>query len=655
MSNQLDQELPADGQMPAGPGIRSRSNVFRIFLVTVFSLIALGLWRLQVLEAPRHGQAAEANRIRLSEMPAPRGVIYDRNGQLLAANAPVFAVSLVEADVPQTRRKDEVEKLAGLLGTTRDALERTLDQRRIPGDLFTPIQLRTHLPRELALAIEERAWELPGVRVTVESTREYPEGELLAHVIGYLTQPSPEEFEQHYRAEGYAMSDRVGASGVEATYETSLRGVDGARLTEVDVGGRPLREIRVVPAQPGGNLRLSVDVALQKAVTDILKTKLAAAGSSAVAIVSDPRNGEILAMVSLPTFDANLFGRPDTDAAITALLSDPGLPLFHRAVAGQYPPGSIFKLAVGLGALQERVADRHTRIRSNGGLRVPNPYDPRLFTWFPDWAVLGDLNFIQGLAQSSNVYFATLAGGFETFEGLGVEKVAQYARTLGYGSATGIDLPAEEAGRVPTPAWKLTNLGEGWLTGDTYNMAIGQGFVLATPLQVADVTNAIANGGVVTRPHVGQALLDQDGKVIQTLVSSPIRQIGVRPEVFQVMREAMLATLDTDRLRGFKLPAVQVAGKTGTAEYVGPRDRNGNLPTHGWFTGYAPADAPEVSVTVFLEKGGGPSDAVPVAMDMLKSYFQQRSGAKPPFNGLAAAEPPPQRSGAQPPLQSGGR
>lgn len=625
MSGQLDQQLPAEGQVPAGPGIRARSNLFRALLVVVFALIALSLWRLQVLEAPRHGQAAEANRIRLSEMPAPRGVIYDRNGQLLATNAPVFVVSLVEADVPPGRRGDELGKLAALLGTSREGLERILDQRRVPGDLFAPIPLRTHLPREVALAIEERAWELPGVRVTVESTREYPDGEILAHVIGYLVQPSPDEFERHYRDQRYGMSDRVGAAGVEATFEGSLRGVDGARLTEVDAGGRPLREIRVVPPLPGRNLRLSVDSGLQRALSEILRIKLAAGGASGVAILSNPKNGEILALVSLPTFDANVFGHPDADGAITALLTDPGLPLFHRAVAGQYPPGSTFKLTVGLGALQEHVAERNTRIRSNGGLRVPNPYDPRLFTWFPDWAALGDLNFIQGLAQSSNVYFATLAGGFETFEGLGVEKVAQYARLLGYGVATGIDLPAEETGRVPTPAWKLANFGEAWLTGDTYNMAIGQGFVLATPLQIANVTNAIANRGVVTRPHVGQALLDQNGTVIQTLGSPPIRQLGVRPEVLQVMREGMIATLDTERLQSFKLPNVQVAGKTGTAEYMGPRDRNGALPTHGWFTAFAPADDPEVSVTVFLEKGGGPSDAVPVAMDMLKAYFQQRA------------------------------
>ena len=612
------------GARPDGwPGLRSRSNLLRVILVVAFGFLTFGLWRLQVLQGQVHGLAAERNAIRLVTLSAPRGVIYDRNGQILAANSPVFVVSVVEADLPGERRVEVLDRLARLLGTNRDALERTLERRS--GDLFTPVPLRSHLPRSLALALEEDGWELPGVRVTVESAREYPEGDLLAHVLGYLAQPTEEEFEQKYQRQGYSVSDLVGASGVEAAYESVLRGSDGARLVEVDAGGRPLRELGVVPAIPGGNVRVSIDLALQRSVTSILKGKLQP-DSSGVAVLSDPRNGEILALVSLPTFDANVFSRPDADNEIAALLQDPSLPLFNRAVAGQYPPGSTFKLAVAIGALQEGIANRNTRIRSEGGLRVPNPYDPALSTWFPDWAVLGDLNFIQGLALSSNVYFATLAGGFGDFQGLGVDRVAQYARLVGYGAATGIDLPGEEVGRVPTPSWKVSNFGEGWLTGDTYNMAIGQGFVLATPLQVAAVTDAIANNGTVMRPHVGQGVQDHEGRTTRVVPAETIRLLGLRPDVLQVIREGMVSTLEQDRLRGLQIPGVKVAGKTGTAEYVGPRDAAGNLPTHGWFTGFAPAEVPQVAITVFLEKGGGPGDATPVAIEMLRDYFRLRDG-----------------------------
>lgn len=617
---QLAPDEPTEGVTGSG----RRSQAARIVIACTFVLLVLGLWRLQVLDGPRNGVAAERNRIRLATISAPRGVIYDRSGQILASNAPVFAATLVEADLPPERRSHVLERLGVLLGTTPAALETTIEQGRVPGDVFAPVSLRSYLPRDLALALEQDGWELPGVSVTVESAREYANGDLLGHVLGYLAQPTPEDFDERFRSLGYAMSDRVGTSGIEATYESTLRGQSGARLMEVDVGGRPLRELGVVPPEPGKNVRLSIDLGLQRSVTNILQTKLSAGGSSGVAILSDPRNGEILTMVSLPNFDPNIFERPDTDAQIAAVLTDSALPLFDRAVAGQYPPGSTFKLAVGIGALQERVANRNTHIRSEGGLRVPNPYNPSLFTWFPDWAVLGDLNFIQGLSLSSNVYFATLAGGFGDFQGLGVERVAQYARLVGYGTATGIDLPGEEAGRVPTPSWKVTNFGEGWLTGDTYNMSIGQGFVLATPLQVANVTNAIASGGNLIRPHIGQAVLNQDGTVAHTIAAEALRSLGVRPDVLQVMKEGMMGTLETDQLRQYEIPGVRVAGKTGTAEYVGPRDRAGNLPTHGWFTGFAPAENPEITITVFLEKGGGPSDAVPVGMDMLRRYFAQR-------------------------------
>lgn len=590
-----------------------------------FGLIILQLWRLQVLESPRHGEAAEENRLRLLSIPPPRGVIYDRAGRILASNAANFVISVVEADLPSERRQRVLERLGGLLGTTAEDLERLIQAKRVSGDAFASIPLRNHVPREVVLAVEEHGWEMPGIQVTVEAVREYPDGELLGHVLGYLVQPSAEEYERMYRAEGYALSDQVGVAGVEATYEALLRGSRGGRLVEIEVGGRPLRELGVVPPDPGQNLQLTIDLALQRTVTDILKLRLAP-GSSGVAIVMDPRNGELLALASLPGFDPNVFSQPERDGEVAALLADGRLRLFHRALAGQYPPGSTFKLVVGIAALQEGVATRNTRIRSNGGLRVPNPYNPRLSTWFPDWAALGDMNFVQGLALSSNVYFATLAGGFEAFQGLGAEAVARYGRLLGYGAPTGVDLPSEEAGRVPTPAWKLANFGEAWLTGDTYNMAIGQGFALATPLQVANLTNAIANGGILVRPHVGRAVLNQDARLIRDLAPPPLRQLDLGPGVLPLIREGMLGTLDTERLKGFKLPGIRVAGKTGTAEFVGPRDARGNLPTHGWFTAFAPYEDPRLAVTVFIERGGGPADAVPLAMEIFRAYFDQQTG-----------------------------
>lgn len=611
---------PDQGPPPASP---RRARLVRVALLLAFGIFTAQLWRLQVVERPQHATAAEANRIRLVALPALRGVIYDRNGELLAWNAPTFTISIVEADLPKDRRAEVIARLAELLRTTPQELEGTLGRGRVAGDRFSSIRVREQVPREMALTVEEYSWQLPGVQVSIESARQYVDSPALAHVLGYLGQPTAEEYELRYQIEGYGIREKVGEAGVEATYEEDLRGRPGARLVEIDAGGRPLRELRVVPPEQGKNLQLTIDLRIQRAVEDILRARLPA-GSPGVAIVSHPHRGEILAMASVPGYDPNVFASPYRDLVVAPLLTDPSLPLFHRAIAGQYPPGSVFKLAVAAGALQAGIARRDTIITSNGGIAVPHDYNPRQSTWLPDWRAHGRQNFIQGLANSSNVYFYYLGGGFEGFPGLGNEKIADYARLLGYGEATGIDLPGEEAGRVPTAQWKKANFGQDWVKGDTYNMSIGQGFVLTTPLQVANVTNTIANGGFVVQPHVGKAVLDADGKTLGTIGAPPGRVTAFRSDVLAVLWEGMEAVLNTDLSASYRLPAIRVAGKTGTAEF-GLRDSRGNQPTHGWFTAFAPIEQPEVSVTVFMERGTGPAGAVPITMEILRVYFGGRA------------------------------
>ncbi|MPZ13462.1 MAG: penicillin-binding protein 2 [Chloroflexi bacterium] len=618
---------------------RFRSMIVRLGILLAFGLLTVQLWRLQIVEGLRAGEAASENSQRQVSIPAPRGVIYDRKGEILARNTGSFVVAIVEKDLPTERRAEVLGRLAGLLGTGVTEIEASLDRNRDPDDIFNPVPVRTQAPREVAFTIAEHGWELPGVQIVVDSVREYAEGPLLAHVLGYLGSPSREEYEQRYRAEGYGIRDKVGISGVEASYEAELRGRAGQLTVEVDAAGQLLRDVQEQPPTPGENLQLTIDLGLQRAVSEILDAKVPD-DSSGVAIVADPRNGELLALVSIPTFDPDVFSRPGDGASMAALLSDANLPLFNRAISGQYPPGSVFKLVTGIGALEERTANRNTTVNCNGQFVVPNEYFPMQPTILRDWGVLGRLNFVQGLAQSCNVYFYTLGGGSVTgsvpmVAGLGAERLATYAERLGYGEPTGIDLPGEEAGRIPTPAWKIANMGEEWLKGDTYHMAIGQGDVLATPLQVADATNAIANGGPVATPHLGMAVKDDEGQTIRTLDFPATRTLGLRPDVLSLMWEGMRAVLETDQLKAYRLPNVVVAGKTGTAEHPGA-EVNGNLPTHGWFTSFAPAENPEVAVTVFLEKGGGPSDATPVAMDIMKAYFDRRNAVRNP----AVSQPP---------------
>jgi len=429
---------------------------------------------------------------------------------------------------------------------------------------------------------------------------------------------------QNDKEAGYRADDRIGAAGVEATYEKELRGKPGKKLYEVDATERPVNDLRIDSPEPGHNLTLSIDVDLQRDVEAILADAMRKKNAdSAVAIVMDPRNGQILAMVSLPSYDNNLFSGRVRSSELERVLNDPLKPMINYAISGTFAPGSTFKLVTAAGALQEGVANANTRILCEGALIVPNQYNPALSTRLPCWGVHGLQDFVTGLANSCDVYFFSLGGGnpSQKIEGLGNERLAKWANLMGYGAPTGIDLPGEADGLVPTAQWKQETWGEEWLKGDTYNMSIGQGFVLATPLQVANATNAIANGGHLLEPRVVAAISDSDDNPIREIPPTEIRKLPISDANLAVIRAGMERVPRNDDTKAFNIPALKVAGKTGTAEFPGPKDSKGIMPTHGWFTAYAPYDDPQVTVTVFLQKGGGPTDAFPVAMQIFKRYF----------------------------------
>ena len=338
-------------------------------------------------------------------------------------------------------------------------------------------------------------------------------------------------------------------------------------------------------------------------------------GAVGVAVVSDAKTGELLALVSLPGYDNNVFGDDSREDELSALLKDPEQPFFHRAVAGNYPPGSTFKLVTGLGGLQEGVSSRNTIIESKGILWVPHDYYPGHRQPFPDHSVLGKLNYPQAIANSSNIYFFYLGGGFEPegFVGLGNERLARYARMIGFGTPTGIDLPGETAGTVPDEAWKQQKVGERWVKGDTYNMSIGQGYVESSPLQVHGMASMIANNGKLLRPRVVRQIVDSDGKVEKTAQPEVIRTVDVDQRHIQNTIEGMELSFTGGLLRDYRIPGLRVAGKTGTAEYGQATNPQGELPTHGWFTGFAPIEDPKVVVTVFVERGSSSRDAAPIA------------------------------------------
>lgn len=622
------------------------AHLFRATVVLAFLILSAQLWRLQIVEGPSFRQKADNNRVRVSAVKPPRGVIYDRRGQLLASNAPIFVASVVPADIPARRETEIYDRLASLLGTSTLDLRRVIERRRSDDDLFTPIPVKYNVERTAALRIEERHEELPGVVVSVESTRRYTEGALLAHLLGYtgLISPtllSPAEYRSKIEREGYTINDRIGAAGLEEQYEPVLRGQPGRRMYEVEASGRPVNEIRMENPDPGRNLILSLDLELQREVARLLQEGLNGE-TTGVALVMNPKTGDILAMVSLPTYDNNIFADDSREAELEQLFKDPAQPFFHRAATGLYPPGSTFKLVTAAAAMKDGIANRNTIIESKGAIFVPSEYDPNYRQAFPDWSVLGRLNMVSALANSSNVYMYYLAGGYEPerFVGLGNERLAAYARLYGYGAPTGIDLPSEAAGTIPDEAWKLQRRGERWVKGDTYNMSIGQGYVLATPLQVANFTNAIANGGKLVRPRLVKEIADTDREQVRTVPPQIIRDVDIPPQVRATLVEGMEAGFSGILLKDLRIADMRVAGKTGTGEYTGPRDAQGALPTHGWFTGFAPVEDPEIAVTVFVEKGTGSKNAAPIAMRILRHYFklpQMDSGGNVP---AAPAAPP---------------
>lgn len=617
-------------QRPGAPSAQATSArkfaLLRLAIVLLFALLALQLARLQLLNGEEYRQRAESNRLREVDILPPRGLIYDRQGVPLVRNDVAFAAVVTPADLP--RPADEAyAELERILGVPKEEIARLVEEQRRLGDPFNEVVVKDNLEQEKALALKEASGHLPGVSLRTRPARRYEAGPLAAHVLGYVGPLDVQEF-QRLKSQGYQFNDHLGKTGVEMVYEAFLRGKPGRKLVEIDAIGQELRTLREQPPKPGYSLVLTIDLDLQEKVAEELE-RVATPGSSASAVVMDVQTGDILAMVSLPSFDNNLFAGPVAPQEVQALLNDPGKPLVNHAVAEMYPPGSTFKLVTGLAALQEGIATPATTITSRGYITVRNQYDPSVVYVFRDWAVLGGLDFYQGIAMSSDVYFYYLAGGKEDegFKGLGATRLAQYARAFGLGSPTGIDLPGETAGLVPDPVWKEEAIGEAWVTGDSYNFGIGQGYIAATPLHLLNVTAAIANGGWLLRPHVAKSIVDSDGTVIATIDGRTNRQVPVDPRNLAIMREAMRQSVDWGVAKTAQVRGMAIAGKTGTAEF-GPPRADGSHETHGWFVGFAPFEDPQVAIVVFVQRGSGGNTAAPTAARILDYLFNQSQLAR---------------------------
>jgi len=592
------------------PGIRRRFFFISLAACGIFLLLLLRLWYLQVIAGERYLLLSEKNRIRYVPIAAPRGPLYDRNGELLVDNRPAFDVSVLRSEV--TDREQLFARLSGYLGVAPAELEQRWEKAG-RFSRYRPIPLADDVGRDIMEKIQENALELPGVLVEVRPVRAYPNGEAAAHLFGYLGEITEQELQGASFA-GYRAGEYVGKSGLELAMEPYLHGTDGQRRVEVDVKGRELRLLRTLEPVPGKRVFLTLQRDVQ------LAAEKAFADQSGAAVAIDVRSGEILAIVSRPAFDPALFARGISGQEWIDLLQNPRHPLQNKAIRGQYPPGSTFKTVVALAALRAGVAGAATSVNCEGRVTIGN----REFRcWKKEGHGATDLK--KALKESCDVWF------YKVGLDLGIDRLAVMGRELGLGDPLGFRLDGEKGGLIPDRQWKRQRYGAAWYDGETAIASIGQGFVLATPLQLAAMTAAVANGGTLLRPHVVKRVEETDGSLVLETAPEVLRTADLPAAALKAVRRGLEAVVNEPGGTAYasRLEELRYAGKTGTSQVVklkADADRGRAEPyqhrDHALFVAYAPADDPQLAVAVVVEHGGhGGSAAAPIARAILTTYF----------------------------------
>jgi penicillin-binding protein 2 len=555
----------------------SRFLVFGLAVIVSIGALSARLFYLQVVSGGEFAALAASNRTALEAIPSTRGLIYDRSGAVLVTNVPTFAVKVRPADLPEDRRDEVVTRLSALTGVPVVDINTAIDGN--PGSRYDAVRVAQDVPKETASLIAEASFELPGVEVAVEARRQYAQGPLFSQLLGYTGPVSADQIAS-LKNDGYLPDDLIGKTGLEAYYENELRGSYGLESVERDASGRDLQVLETVKdAQAGDSLRLTIDTREQKLAQQALQWGMKEAGlKRGVVIVMNPQTGEILAMVSLPTYDDNLFARGISAKDYAALLSNPDKPLLNHAVAAHYPPGSTYKLVTGTGALADHKITSSTRIQTR-------PYLTLGSTRFYDWnhRGFGACTIYCGFGHSSDTFFFQLAGK------LGIDRLGYWANQYGFGQQTGIDLPGEVSGIVPTNEWKLQAKGEKIFPGEVYQAGIGQGYDVVTPIQLINAYAALANGGKLYQPQLVREVVGPDGTVVRPFATKLIRKLDASSGVLRVMREAARSVVTLRHTYNLVDLPIVVAGKSGTAEF-GTRDRKGRLPFHSWFVGFTPKD-----------------------------------------------------------------
>ncbi len=584
----------------------------RFFCLTVsvlFLALFIRSFQLQVIEGGNLSSIAERNRSAVFSIQALRGVVYDQEGNLLVTNSSRFDLYLNKNENCQ----ESINQVAEILGVKKEELD-----KKIKNSENSTVLIERELDHIKLVLLEARIDNLSGFFIERTLDRDYKYGETLSHIMGYIGRVNKKIIEEN--PEKYSLNDYIGVGGIEKEYEDILARKKGKVFIERDALGNVKHKEVVSFPEAGNNLVLWIDLELQEKIEEEAFKILEETGSTKAAIVAmDPQNGGVLSTVSIPSYDNNLFNKKDNQELLSELLSSTDGVFLNRVLSSAYPPGSVIKPFIAAAALEEQIITPDRKIYSRGYITIPNPWNPSLPSIYRDNQAHGWTNVREAIAVSSNVYFYSIGGGYENQKGLGVEKIKEYLELFGWGSVTGIDLPGEKEGLIPNIQWKRDNIGATWTVGDTYNTSIGQGYISATPLQVAVSYASLINGGKLLSPSLLKEIRDDKGSLVKEISTEIVRENFISPETLKEIKEGMYQTTVIGTARSLGTLPVKVGAKTGTAQ----TSKDGYY--HNWITAFAPFDDPEIVITVIIENVEGIQPAtIPLARNVLDWYFKEK-------------------------------
>lgn len=591
------------------PFEKRQLQFFWWIIIAALTILGARVFYLNVIKGSYYQEVAQGNRIRSIAIKAPRGKIMDRFGDVLVNNIPSVDLVIVPADLPPDKNEEKriTTDLAGIFNINEEEIIGKIES--VDKASVSPLLLKENISQDELLIFTERSHEFPGVATEKTAVRDYASGLIFSHILGYVGKIEKKELDEK---PGYFLTDYIGKQGIEKSHEENLKGLNGAIQAEVDSFGNVKKELGIINPVEGDNLILSIDSGLQKKIFDELGSILEKTETkTAAAVAINPKNGEVLALVSLPGFDNNLFTNGISGQDYSTIINDPDKPLFNRVISGEYPPGSTLKPAIAVAGLSEGVITGQISINDTGAINIGNYH-------FGDWRVHGTVDVRKAIAESCDVFFYSVGGGYGNIQGLGMSRMKKYENLFGLGEKTGIDIPGEKNGFIPDEKWKLERFGEKWFTGNSYHASIGQGYITTTPLQLANYIAAIANGGTLYKPYLVSQIKKNNGEIKDnnpTIVNKDF----VSPDILKIVQEGMRQTITSGTAQSLNDLPVAVAGKTGTAQF-GSEDK-----THAWFVSYAPFENPEIVMVILVEGGGeGHSSAVPVTKNVYQWYFFDR-------------------------------